>query len=451
MDLSSVTNSFVTSATVMFGLNLLLKSTAVLAVFWLIDKLIGQRLSSQNRHLLWLNALFCLAVLPILSLLLSNAVASDSGVVADAWFEITVAPVSAGDAVSDSNAAASWLLLLYLVPTAWLLLRMLVSWVQLRRISQGSGRVSCPSTKRLLSELRTQLGISRNITLRSGHIDSPLSFGLLKPCIILPAQSRHWSSSVMTDVLLHELSHIKRLDWLTMLLAWFIAAFYWINPLVWFAIKRLDDEAENSCDAAVLHAGRSDTDYAESLLSVAQACIHSAQLTHGAKLPAQMMLDRNTLKARIHRILENNTMNTSDKKSVNHLRKSLALMLLVSAGTLFGIGGAHLVSAQPSSPLALETEEEMVLLHQVEPVYPVRAFQRKVEGWAQVQFTVTAAGTVDPDSIEVWDSEPRGMFNTSAMKAIAQFTFKPRIQNGVAVDVPNVQYVFRYDIGDDEE
>jgi TonB family protein len=253
----------------------------------------------------------------------------------------------------------------------------------------------------------------------------------------------------MTDVMLHELGHIKRLDWLTMMLARFVATFYWFNPLVWYAIKRLNEEAENSCDMAVLHAGRSETGYAESLLSVAQGCIQSSQSRQRWQLPVQMMLDRNTLKSRIHRILEGRTMQLSDEKTRYHAAKSLVLMLMLSAATLFGIGGTHPVSAQLPS-LSLEVEEELELLQEIEPVYPARAFQRKIEGWAQVQFTVTAEGTVDPDSIEVFDSEPRGMFNTSAMQAIAQFTFKPRVQNGVAVAVPNVQYVFRYNLNEDE-
>ncbi len=144
-------------------------------------------------------------------------------------------------------------------------------------------------------------------------------------------------------------------------------------------------------------------------------------------------------------------MTTFDHRTGNHFKKSLALMLLLSAGTLFAIGGAHPAVAQPSH-ISLEIiGGEIVPLHEVEPEYPVRALQRNIEGWAQVKFTITAAGTVDPQSIEISDAQPRGMFDSSAMRAIAQFTFKPRMQNGVAVEMPNVQYVFRYDLDENEE
>ncbi len=144
-------------------------------------------------------------------------------------------------------------------------------------------------------------------------------------------------------------------------------------------------------------------------------------------------------------------MKMSDHKTSYQPNKSFVLMLFVSASALISIVGTHLAAAQPTH-LSLEiVGGQTVPLHEVEPVYPIRAFNRKIEGWAQVKFTITPAGTVDPDSIEVTDAQPRGMFDTSAMQAIAQFRFEPRIQDGVAVELPNVQHVFRYKLDEDEE
>ncbi|MDP3517037.1 MAG: M56 family metallopeptidase [Pseudohongiella sp.] len=446
MDKLFVLNEMVTLATM---LDLLLKSAVILSVFLLLNLLLAKRIRSHTQHQLWMNAFLCLVLLPALPTLINQTAPQLANT--GAWFEIIVTPESMANVPSASNY--SWLLTLYFLPTLWLIIKMCVALIHLRRIQRYSEPLTCTATQGLLSDLAKEIGITRSVVLRRSHqISSPMSFGLLRPHIILPAQSHDWSVSVMTDVLLHELSHIKRLDWITMLLAWFVAAIYWINPLVWFALKRLNDEAENSCDSAVLLAGRSDTDYAESLLSVAQACVYSGQSKRPEILPAQMMLDRSTLKNRIHRILEEHNMNTSDSKTTSHVKTSLALMLLVSAATLFGIGGAQFVSAQqPSLILEIEADSEMIPTNNVEPVYPTRAFQRKVEGWVQVKFTVTAAGTVDPQSVEVVDSEPRGMFENSAIKATPEFTFNPRIRNGLPVEVPNVQYVFRYLVSEEPE
>ncbi len=445
MDNALVLSTIVTPVAL---LDLLLKSAALLSVFALLDRLLEKRVSSNTHHLLWINALLCLTALPFLPTLINHATSNMA--TTNAWLEITVTPTSTP--AGSSTFSYLWLWAVYFVPVIWLLAKMGVAIDHLRRIQQRSGPVTNQTTRVLLSDLRTQLGIKRSVELRSSHqIDSPMSFGLLQPHIILPAQSRHWSPSMMTDVLLHELNHIKRLDWITMMLARFVATLYWINPLVWFAVKRLNDEAENSCDTAVLHAGRNDTDYAGSLLSVAQACIHTPNLTRGGDIPAQMMLGRSNLKTRIHRILEENTMSTQVNKNTSHVKLSWALMLSISAVTLFGIGGERFVYAQSVNSSQSAVDDEMIPLLHVVPVYPARAANRKVEGWVKVNFTVTAAGNVDAQSIDVVDSEPRGMFETSAKRAASEFTFNPRIRNGMPVDVSNVQYVFRYSISDEPE
>lgn len=456
METFSFMSTIAASAAMMFWINLMLKSTAVLGVFFLLDKFWGNRLSSQHRHLLWLNALLCLALLPLLPFLF-NYTAGDSAM-SGAWFEITVNPVSVKTFANPVNI--SWLMLLYLIPTTWLFTKMVVALFRLQRIRQRSELVADSSTDALLAELKSCVGVSRPIVLsRSHHIDSPMSFGLFKPQIILPPQSQTWSTSVMTDVLLHELSHIKRLDWITMMLAWFVASIYWINPLMWFAIRHLHEEAENSCDTAVLHAGRSETEYAESLLSVAQACIHRAQPIRVVKLSAQMMLDRNTLKTRIHRILEEHTMNTPERKQFtrSELKKTAAILLLLSSGTLGLFGTSQMLSAQAPDPTRAPpptqrtVDREMIPLHSEIPQYPTVAAEGGIEGWVQVRFTVTAAGTVDPDSVAVVDAEPADIFNASAQRAALRFEFSPRIVDGQAVDVPNVQYVFRYKLQEESE
>jgi len=445
MDFASFLNTVTASASVITLADLLLKSVGVLAAFLLLDLVIGRRLSSNSRHLLWLNALFCLAVLPWLPALISVAAIETSAPAS--LFEITVTPATAE--ATAGNLRGNWLLVLYAVPGVFLLVRMIAATLRLRAITRQSLPVTEPETQILLKTLKQKSGISRQVTLRvSQQIDSPLSFGLVRPHIILPVASAHWARPVTTDALLHELSHIRRLDWFTMLSAWVIASVYWINPLVWIALKRLDNEAENSCDTAVLHAGRSDTEYAESLMSVARACIHSNRKARQRKLMAQKMLDRNTLNTRIIRILEENPMTTSEhmNRARSQIRKSAALLLLISAGLLTAISTTQIVSAQSQNRI----DVEMRPVHQPVAVYPGIAAREGIEGWAQVRFTVTPTGTVDPQSVELVDAQPEEVFDASAIHAIKEFTFTPRIVDGEAVSVPNVQYVFRYVLEDEE-
>jgi protein TonB len=80
-----------------------------------------------------------------------------------------------------------------------------------------------------------------------------------------------------------------------------------------------------------------------------------------------------------------------------------------------------------------------------------------MEGWVHLEFTITETGAVaDPvvlDNAVTVDSKsrPDDMFNSSALAAIAKWRYRPRIENGVAVDREGVQTIIRYTLVDDEE
>lgn len=90
------------------------------------------------------------------------------------------------------------------------------------------------------------------------------------------------------------------------------------------------------------------------------------------------------------------------------------------------------------------TDGEMLPLVNVTPQYPTRAASRGIEGWCQVSFTVTATGGVS--DVIVVDAEPKGIFDSSSIRAAEKFKFQPKVVDGQGVPVPNVQYVFRYQL-----
>lgn len=94
----------------------------------------------------------------------------------------------------------------------------------------------------------------------------------------------------------------------------------------------------------------------------------------------------------------------------------------------------------------LITDGEMLPLVNVVPTYPNRALQNRIEGWAQVRFTVTETGNVR--DVVVIDAAPERIFDRSSIQAAEKFRFQPRVVGGTAVQVPNVQYVFRYELED---
>ena len=81
-------------------------------------------------------------------------------------------------------------------------------------------------------------------------------------------------------------------------------------------------------------------------------------------------------------------------------------------------------------------EGDYLPIVRVAPVYPARALSRGLEGYVDLSFTVTTAGTVrDPVVIQSTSS----LFERAAIRAVLKFKYKPRVVDGVPVDVPNVK------------
>jgi protein TonB len=90
------------------------------------------------------------------------------------------------------------------------------------------------------------------------------------------------------------------------------------------------------------------------------------------------------------------------------------------------------------------SDRDVIPLVRIPPDYPPRALARGLEGWVQVQFTITPTGTVS--NAKVVRAEPPGIFNDAALKAIARWRYNPKIEGGVAVDRVGVQTVIRFEL-----
>jgi protein TonB len=94
--------------------------------------------------------------------------------------------------------------------------------------------------------------------------------------------------------------------------------------------------------------------------------------------------------------------------------------------------------------LSAGSDRDVIPLVRIDPDYPPRAVSRELEGWVQVQFTITAIGTVK-DPIVV-NAEPEDTFDDAALKAIARWRYNPKVENGVAVERVGVQTKIVFEI-----
>jgi protein TonB len=80
---------------------------------------------------------------------------------------------------------------------------------------------------------------------------------------------------------------------------------------------------------------------------------------------------------------------------------------------------------------ASQVDSGFIPLSRQPPEYPYKAARRGIEGWVRVAFDVTATGNVE--NVEVIESDPPGVFDIAASRAVLRWRFKPRIVNGEAV------------------
>lgn len=151
---------------------------------------------------------------------------------------------------------------------AGIVLGVVHTWVMERRVT----RLTTGPLARMAEELSAQIGLTRRVILLqcSGRC-MPMTWGIAWPKILLPSDAIGWPSARLRAVLLHELAHVKRLDFLTQLLARVACALHWFNPLVWMAARRLRIERELACDDEVLRVCSRPSEYAEHLLCVARS------------------------------------------------------------------------------------------------------------------------------------------------------------------------------------
>jgi uncharacterized protein (TIGR03435 family) len=130
---------------------------------------------------------------------------------------------------------------------------------------------------RLLGRSRATGQVTGEIEIReSGDLAAPLTVGILRPAIVLPADWRDWDSMRLEAVLAHERSHIQRHDLWVQLLSGIHRALLWCSPLSWFLHRRIAQTAEEASDDAAVAAIRDHVLYAEMLLDFMQRGVWNA-------------------------------------------------------------------------------------------------------------------------------------------------------------------------------
>jgi beta-lactamase regulating signal transducer with metallopeptidase domain/protocatechuate 3,4-dioxygenase beta subunit len=213
------------------------------------------------------------------------------------------------EAPGASLRESAWIMLLWVLGFIAVALPALAGVAGNEWRRRQSRRVVDQNWLQLLNGLARQFTLRRRVELRTSPVPLiPVTWGVLRPVVLLPEQAQQWPEPARRLVLLHELAHIKRCDVGFQLIGRLATAVYWFHPLAWYALHRLRAECECACDDHVVHLGVRRTDYARQLVDLARS-LRPAGLTAAVPLTR-----KNTLEQRIkvlfddgrsHRLLGN--------------------------------------------------------------------------------------------------------------------------------------------------
>ncbi len=163
-----------------------------------------------------------------------------------------------------------WLVLLY---SAGLVIQSVIFWNGYRKIQNLKNAVhrTVPEDWMIkLENLRAELGIGRKIRYYlSDKIQVPLVIGFIKPVILFPAMlATQLDMKQLEALMIHELSHIRRNDYLFNLLRTLTETILFFNPFAWMIGKMMDIERENACDDKVIELTNAPLTYAQALLQL---------------------------------------------------------------------------------------------------------------------------------------------------------------------------------------
>jgi protein TonB len=102
------------------------------------------------------------------------------------------------------------------------------------------------------------------------------------------------------------------------------------------------------------------------------------------------------------------------------------------------VGGTNIAIAASDS--------DVVPIVRVNPQYPLRASERGIEGWVEVEFTISKLGTVKEP--RVLNSHPSSIFDRAALKAIKKWKYNPKIEDGEPMERPGVKVRLKFALND---
>jgi TonB family protein len=277
-------------------------------------------------------------------------------------------------------------------------------------------------------QLQRRLGVFADVQV-SSEVSGPVTFGFLRPVILLPAECLDNAS-----IACHELVHVRRHDWLFTVIEECILSIFWFHPAMWWMIADIQLAREEAVDREVVAILNSREQYLESLLALA------ASRAGFDLAPASPFLRKRHLQKRVASLLKEVSM------SRFRLTSSLAAFTAVLTLTAWlGVRSFPLQAApqENASSNIMVHSGALSILHLDSVPYPKEARAKHIEGTVVLELSLSETGTVTDAHVVSGPDELRG----AALRTALEFHFAhdtplpPKAQVSIDFKLPTAEAV----------
>ena len=231
-------------------------------------------------------------------------------------------------------------------------------------------RFSLPVENDILEAWKEKHPLKRSLSIRQTEtIAAPLSYGAIRPVILMPKNTEWKNIYQLRYVLEHEYVHIRRLDMLTKLIMIAAVCIHWFNPLVWVMYILFNRDLELSCDETVVRR------FGMDIKSVYATALISMEEKKSGLTPLCNSFSKNAIEERIRAIMK--------------IKKTSKFAVIISAVLVICVTGGFATSAsslEKNTETAQENGETTVALNEVNIREDEPLSSSDVEWWTAEEY-----------------------------------------------------------------
>ena len=231
-------------------------------------------------------------------------------------------------------------------------------------------RFSLPVENDILEAWKEKHPLKRSLSIRQTEtIAAPLSYGVIRPVILMPKNTEWKNIYQLRYVLEHEYVHIRRLDMLTKLIMIAAVCIHWFNPLVWVMYILFNRDLELSCDETVVRR------FGMDIKSVYATALISMEEKKSGLTPLCNSFSKNAIEERIRAIMK--------------IKKTSKFAVIISAVLVICVTVGFATSAsslEKKTETAQENGETTVALNEVNIREDESLSSSDVEWWTAEEY-----------------------------------------------------------------